>query len=291
MLNLFHSRNREFFSDMMSRWILEWMRFSKKLVQRNAWLRSPPNNSHNICPVDVHLTARSSYPTYFRLPAYAATASYINWLISFSSFVQQSEEVRRCRAGRSNSSSKMHRYRGSACCCFAFGRSANRQVSHPHFRRLGPWRSRWKTWCFSYPSSRCVSERYDICCSLAHMCNATFAGVPDPSDHRHSSSLPHRQNHAAIMPPKSSNPSTDNMPVYGSLNDHHGPHNQHPNLIACFAAIVCILALFLPTEGEAEILKDYPYLHLTVNQKLVFAYVLGLVTMAILRTTWTTRDL
>ena len=33
-------------------------------------------------------------------------------------------------------------------------------------------------------------------------------------------------------------------------------------------------------------MKDYPYLHLTVNQKLVFAYVLGLVTMAILRTTW-----
>ena len=72
-------------------------------------------------------------------------------------------------------------------------------------------------------------------------------------------------------------PFTDSNPVVGG---------QHPNLIACFAAIVCIVALFLPTEGETEnILKDYPYLHLTVNQKLVFAYVLGLVTMAILRTT------
>ncbi len=30
--------------------------------------------------------------------------------------------------------------------------------------------------------------------------------------------------------------------------------------------------------------QDYPWLHLTVNQKLVFAYVLGLVTIAILRT-------
>ena len=48
--------------------------------------------------------------------------------------------------------------------------------------------------------------------------------------------------------------------------------------------MVCIAALFLPTEGE-QVLQDYPYLQLTVNQKLVFAYVLGLVTMAILRTT------
>lgn len=71
------------------------------------------------------------------------------------------------------------------------------------------------------------------------------------------------------------------------MNDQGGSlgPNGHPNLIACFAAIVCIVALFLPTEGE-PVLKDYPYLQLTVNQKLVFAYVLGLVTMAILRTTW-----
>jgi hypothetical protein len=73
------------------------------------------------------------------------------------------------------------------------------------------------------------------------------------------------------------------------LNEYQQqPYGQHPNLIACFAAIVCIIALFLPTEGdnaENNALKNYPYLHLTVNQKLVFAYVLGLVTMAILRTT------
>jgi len=51
--------------------------------------------------------------------------------------------------------------------------------------------------------------------------------------------------------------------------------------------VVCILALFLPTEGDpvsnTNLLSDYPWLHLSVNQKLVFAYVLGLVTMAILR--------
>jgi hypothetical protein len=59
---------------------------------------------------------------------------------------------------------------------------------------------------------------------------------------------------------------------------------QPPNYVACVAAVVCILALFLPTEGEVSaLLSDYPWLHLSVNQKLVFAYVLGLVTMAILR--------
>ena len=62
---------------------------------------------------------------------------------------------------------------------------------------------------------------------------------------------------------------------------------QPPNYIACLAAVICILALFLPTEGEglssSHLLADNPWLHLSVNQKLVFAYVLGLVTMAILR--------
>ena len=85
------------------------------------------------------------------------------------------------------------------------------------------------------------------------------------------------------------------------INSHHcsavqctGPRNPHltrlfserqpPNYVACVAAVVCILALFLPTEGEhSALLSDHPWLHLSVNQKLVFAYVLGLVTMAILR--------
>jgi len=65
---------------------------------------------------------------------------------------------------------------------------------------------------------------------------------------------------------------------------------QSPNYIACIAAVVCILALFLPTEGDkssegdsSSLLAEYPWLHLSVNQKLVFAYVLGLVTMAILK--------
>jgi len=71
----------------------------------------------------------------------------------------------------------------------------------------------------------------------------------------------------------------------GGLVSRDGRHS--PNYIACLAAVICILALFLPTEGEglasSHLLAEYPWLHLSVNQKLVFAYVLGLVTMAILR--------
>ena len=107
-------------------------------------------------------------------------------------------------------------------------------------------------------------------------------GVPDPTD-KHGTSLPHRPGStASILPPPEQGPQgwDTNSPYSSSMIHEH----QHPNYIACFAAIVCIAALFLPTEGEDHF-ADYPYLQLTVNQKLVFAYVLGLVTMAILRAT------
>ncbi|XP_050820399.1 motile sperm domain-containing protein 1 isoform X3 [Gopherus flavomarginatus] len=56
-----------------------------------------------------------------------------------------------------------------------------------------------------------------------------------------------------------------------------------PSLLTVFLGIVCIGALMLPTLGEVESLVPL-YLHLSVNQKLVAAYVLGLITMVILRT-------
>ncbi|XP_067404142.1 motile sperm domain-containing protein 1 [Emydura macquarii macquarii] len=56
-----------------------------------------------------------------------------------------------------------------------------------------------------------------------------------------------------------------------------------PSLLTVFLGIVCIGALMLPTSGEVESLVPL-YLHLSVNQKLVAAYVLGLITMVILRT-------
>lgn len=54
-----------------------------------------------------------------------------------------------------------------------------------------------------------------------------------------------------------------------------------PGIIVILAAIVCILALWLPQHGDSSSrLPDY--LHLSVNQKLIAAYVLGLITMLVL---------
>lgn len=47
-----------------------------------------------------------------------------------------------------------------------------------------------------------------------------------------------------------------------------------PSLLTVFLGIVCIAALMLPTLGEMDSLVPL-YLHLSVNQKLVAAYVLG----------------
>lgn len=47
-----------------------------------------------------------------------------------------------------------------------------------------------------------------------------------------------------------------------------------PGLLTVFLAVVCVAALMLPTLGDME--SPAPlYLHLSVNQKLVAAYILG----------------
>jgi hypothetical protein len=49
---------------------------------------------------------------------------------------------------------------------------------------------------------------------------------------------------------------------------------QTPNYVVVVAAVVCIVALLLPTQGDQD--TRFPtYLHLTSHLKLVFAYVLG----------------
>ena len=118
-----------------------------------------------------------------------------------------------------------------------------------------------------------------------HTTNVTslLPGYPDPSAESHS--LPHSQRGGGGgHPPVSATAQSDFHPDF-NRQFMQRPLEQPP-WIACLAALVCIISLFLPTEGEeSQLLKDYTWLHLTVNQKLVFAYVLGLVTMTILRTT------
>lgn len=55
-----------------------------------------------------------------------------------------------------------------------------------------------------------------------------------------------------------------------------------PSLFVIVTALVCIVALMLPQQGDIDTrLPDY--LHLSVPQRLIAAYILGLITMVILR--------
>ncbi|KAF6715308.1 Motile sperm domain-containing protein 1 [Oryzias melastigma] len=71
---------------------------------------------------------------------------------------------------------------------------------------------------------------------------------------------------------QTAHPTAESRPVAGG-----------PSLLTVLLGLVCMAALMLPTLGEQE--STVPvYLHLSVNKKLVAAYVLGLLTMVILRT-------
>jgi len=74
------------------------------------------------------------------------------------------------------------------------------------------------------------------------------------------------------------------------------PPTQQTNYVVILTALICIVGLMLPinsesctggtgsttsTQNTSSVVPTY--LHLTVNQKLLFAYALGLVTMVILR--------
>lgn len=87
----------------------------------------------------------------------------------------------------------------------------------------------------------------------------------------------------------SSLPSTSASPISIFPQTH-----SQPNYVVLIVAIVCILGLLLPyneescksseTKNKSTLETILPtYLHLSVNQKLLFAYALGLVTMVILR--------
>lgn len=56
--------------------------------------------------------------------------------------------------------------------------------------------------------------------------------------------------------------------------------NNSPNYIILFVAVVCIVALLFPTEGDNS---SSTGIYVSVHLKLVFSFVLGLVTMVILR--------
>jgi len=65
--------------------------------------------------------------------------------------------------------------------------------------------------------------------------------------------------------------------------DHPAAQPININYVAIITGIVCIIGLLLPLDKEAPSSAIPTYLHLSVNQKLLVAYTLGLVTMALFR--------
>lgn len=67
-----------------------------------------------------------------------------------------------------------------------------------------------------------------------------------------------------------------------ALITHNRTIDRGTNYVALVAGIICIAGLLLPTEGErSQTVPDY--LHLSINFKLIFSFVLGMVTIIILR--------
>ncbi|CAL7934139.1 unnamed protein product [Xylocopa violacea] len=70
--------------------------------------------------------------------------------------------------------------------------------------------------------------------------------------------------------------------MYLSSDMQYAMDKGGTNYVALIAGIICIVGLLLPTEGEQN--NSVPeYLHLSINFKLIFSFVLGMVTIIILR--------
>ncbi|XP_060070837.1 motile sperm domain-containing protein 1-like [Ylistrum balloti] len=105
---------------------------------------------------------------------------------------------------------------------------------------------------------------------------------------------------SVLLPKKESSPPSledtfMSMPVPGRGKDTIQPPSSSrqgpvgnvrgggPSLIILLAAVSCILALMMPTQGMDSETSLPEYLHLSIHQKLIAAYILGLVTMVVLQ--------
>ncbi|XP_048261290.1 motile sperm domain-containing protein 1-like isoform X2 [Bombus affinis] len=91
-----------------------------------------------------------------------------------------------------------------------------------------------------------------------------------------------------LKPPRSKhdlfrgNIQNKNTEIYLSSDMNYVTDKGGTNYVALIAGIICIVGLLLPTEGEQN--NRVPdYLHLSINFKLIFSFVLGMVTIIILR--------
>lgn len=74
-----------------------------------------------------------------------------------------------------------------------------------------------------------------------------------------------------------------NSAIVEHFNDQGFGGHGGPSVWVIIMAVVCFIALILPMEGDKRF--DLPhYLLLSVNQKLLASFILGLITMALLKT-------
>lgn len=77
-------------------------------------------------------------------------------------------------------------------------------------------------------------------------------------------------------------PTVTSQETQKNIVAHIARPSSGPSLVVVLAAVMCIVALMLPIQGEQK--TNLPqYLHLSIHQKLIAAYILGLVTMAVLK--------
>ncbi|CAG9788385.1 unnamed protein product [Diatraea saccharalis] len=77
---------------------------------------------------------------------------------------------------------------------------------------------------------------------------------------------------------------TEETPKPVCQHASHIREQQPVNVVAVAVSICCIAALLLPTQPEQVIETQWPeWLHIGSNLKLVFSFVLGLVSMLVLR--------
>ena len=114
-------------------------------------------------------------------------------------------------------------------------------------------------------------------------------GLPDPTEihERLSHSLPHRSR-------KTKNPSSSfeqqdqqHQAQFNTRDPQQQPQaDRSPPLLTWVAVAVCLVALVLPTEGqvpEDSVFKDVKWAHLSFSMKMGVAYVLGLLSMIVIR--------
>ncbi|CAI2356350.1 unnamed protein product [Caenorhabditis sp. 36 PRJEB53466] len=80
-------------------------------------------------------------------------------------------------------------------------------------------------------------------------------------------------------------PQTNRMTTSLTLSERGGDRNQSSMWVCLLVGFCCALALICPTAGDPESVNSSvpPMMHMSIQQKLVASYILGIVSVLILR--------